>query len=101
MATGSTIHIQFFGSIRDAAAKVCDDMDLAAGTSVSALMQMLPAHYAPALRDELLDDSVPDGLRDDLMVTVNQAIVNHGQAGETILQPGDTVALFQTFPGGG
>jgi len=97
--TETMVKIRFFGSIRVAVEKSSDDLDLFPDTTVYGLLRELSDIYGEDLHSELFDDS--GGLREDLMVTVNEAIVSHENAGEIRLNPGDTVALFPTFPGGG
>lgn len=95
------IKIQFFGSIRESAGKTSDEMHLAPDTNVSGLMRMLSEAYGNGVRGELLDENSPGGLRDDLMVTVNESIINHDKAADITVNPGDVIALYPTFPGGG
>ena len=97
--TGTMVKIRFFGSIRVAANINSDDLDLFPDTTVCGFLRELSGIYGENLHSELFDDS--GGLRDDLMVTVNEAIVNHENADKIRLNPGDVVALFPTFPGGG
>ena len=95
------IKIRFFGHIR-VVAEISDcEMDYIPDTTVSGLLCLLTDKYGKVLRDELFDEKGLGGLRDDLMLTVNETIINHGKAAETEINPGDTIALYPTFPGGG
>jgi molybdopterin converting factor small subunit len=95
------IHIRFFGSIRVSANMISDDIVFIPDTTVYGLMLLLSDIYGKALHDELLDEKGSGGLRDDLMVTLNEAIINHEKAAEVVISPGDIVALYPTFLGGG
>jgi len=97
--TETMVKIRFFGSIRVAAKKHSDDLGLTSDTTVHGLLRELSDIYGEDLRAELFD--VSGELRDDLMVTVNDAIINHKNAAEIKLNPGNAVALLPTFPGGG
>jgi len=93
------IRIQYFGSVRAAAGRP-EDESPAAGMSLYSLLLKLAGDYGEAFRGELL--AAGGGkLRDDLTVTVNGAIISHEAAEEIVLRPGDTLALFPIFPGGG
>ena len=95
------VHIRFFGSIRVAAQKSSDDLDLPPDTTVYKLMQTLSEIYGKDLHDELIDNNGTGGLRDDLMITLNEVIINHEKVHELKINGNDIVALFPTFPGGG
>jgi len=93
--------LRFFGSIREAAGRSDDGLRLIPGTTLYSFLQTVSDVFGREMHDELFDMKAPDRLRDDLMITVNEAIINHAKAGEIILHPGDVVALFPIFPGGG
>jgi len=95
------IQVRFFGAIRVVVKRVDDVLDYIPDTTVTGLLYLLSDKYGKALRDELLDEKGAGGLRDDLMITVNDAIINHEKASETVLKPGDIIAVYPTFPGGG
>jgi len=95
------IHLKFFGSIRVAAQKIGEEREHIPGTTVYSLMQALSVAFGQSMRDELLDENAPGGLREDLMVTVNEAIISKKDAGITMIGAGDVVSLFPMFPGGG
>ena len=95
------IHIRFFGSIRVSANMISDDIDFIPDTNVYGLMRLLSDIYGKGMHDELLDENGSGGLRDDLMVTLNEVIINHEKAVEVIINKGDIVALYPTFLGGG
>ncbi|MCL2299639.1 MAG: MoaD/ThiS family protein [Firmicutes bacterium] len=91
--------VQYFGSIRDAARKPQEEIALAPGTTVYRLPQTLAGVYGDGFRGEILAVG-GENIREDLSVAVNGSIVKHGDAGTSVLRPGDTVALFPLFPGG-
>jgi len=93
-----TVQLQYFGSVRAAAGCAGEEISLARGISVLQLLQQRAEIKGEAFRGEVLSG---EALRDDLAVSVNGAIIQHAAAEEIILQPGDTVALFPIFPGGG
>ena len=95
------IQLRFFGSIRVAAQKISEEWEHIPGTTVYSLMQALSGAFGQSMRDELLDDNAPGGLREDLMVTVNEAIISKKDAGVIMVDAGDSVSLFPMFPGGG
>lgn len=92
------VHIQYFGSVRAAAGVPEEQTSLAGETGVLQLLRQLSDAHGEALRGEIFVD---EALRDDLTVSVNGAIIQHAVADELILRPGDTLALFPVFPGGG
>ena len=93
------LQVQFFGAIREAAGKTAG-ADAVPGLTVLALLQKLADGYGPAFRGEIFAEG-GDGLRDDLTVTVNGAIVRHEAVSGISTAPGDVIALFPVFPGGG
>jgi len=95
-----TIQIQYFGAIREAAKKPEEEMELGPNTTVQQLLQRLVGVYGEGFRGEIFDKS-GDSLRDDLMLTVNGTVLSHASAIDTHLEPGDRLALFPIFPGGG
>ena len=97
----SAVRVQFFGPIREAAKMSSDEFILLPETSVSDLIKTISEKYDEAVYAELLDKKALCGLRDDLMITLNELIIDHERASETIIHKGDVVSLFQTFPGGG
>ena len=92
--------LQYFGLIRAAAGKSEEEMALSADTSVYALLQRLSAAYGGAFRDEIFEAG-GHRLREDVTVTLNGAVIAHAAAGDICPKPGDTLALFPIFPGGG
>jgi len=95
------IHIRFFGAIRVVIEKSDDELDYTPDTTVSGLLCLLSDKYGKVLRDELFDVKDPNMLRDDLMITVNETIISREKASGTTVKPGDAIALYPTFPGGG
>jgi molybdopterin converting factor small subunit len=95
----SKIQVQLYGQFGEAAGRSADEVGLSAGATVSGLLGELADAYGRSFRDEIFDSS--GGLRDDVMVTVNKAIVKHEDAAEIKMEPGDSIALFPIFHGGG
>ena len=94
------VQIKYFGSIRVAVNKSEEELELASNTTAYQLLQNLTDVYGKSLRDEIFQDD-GDGLRKDLMVTLNKTIVEHTSAAATGLHPGDEVGLYPLFLGGG
>jgi len=94
------IRIQFFGSIRAAAQTPETQAAPAENTTVLQLLRELAERYGDTFRGEIFTED-GESLREDLTVARNGTITKHGAAGETLLQPGDILALFPLFPGGG
>jgi len=93
--------VKYFGAIREFAGKSDESVDLISGSVVHDLLCRISDIYGEKMRTEIFDAKNVNGLRDDLMVTLNQTILNHSQSSRTVLKSGDTVALFPIFPGGG
>jgi len=62
------------------------------------LLLKLADGYGEPFHRELFN---ADGLRDDVMVTVNGVIINHANVAELALNNNDVIALLPVFPGGG
>ena len=92
------IQIQYFGSIRAATKKSSEELAVPPDTSIYQLLERLAGAYGDGLRGEIMAEG---RLRDDLTISLNGSITKHEAAGETLLRPGDTLALFPLFPGGG
>jgi len=98
MKVKDIIQIQYFGSIRAAAQKSAEALEVSPETSIFQFLERLAETYGDVLRGELMAQG---RLRDDLTISLNGAIIQHAAADEIILRPDDTVALFPLFPGGG
>ena len=99
--TAAMIHVRFFGSIKESAGISSVDMELTPDTTLFDFLLTLAEKYGKELHSEILDESTSSGLRGDLMLTHNDVIINHEIVTGVILNPGDSVALLPTFPGGG
>ena len=97
----SKVRVKFFGSIGAAAGKSGDEVELSPDTTLCGLLRGLADAYGESLGEELFDENGLSGLRDDVMVTLGGVIVNHANAAQINLKPGDEIALFPVFPGGG
>ncbi|MCL2508907.1 MAG: MoaD/ThiS family protein [Oscillospiraceae bacterium] len=96
----ANVRVQYFGSIRAAAGTPEEETARGENATVFQLLLELADAYGKAFRGEILDES-GERLRDDVTLTVNGAIINHSAAYEMRLRPGDLLALFPIFPGGG
>ncbi|MCL2517156.1 MAG: MoaD/ThiS family protein [Oscillospiraceae bacterium] len=90
----SEIRIQYYGSIRAAAQKSEEQMDVSANMTVYQLLQQLD------LQDELFE-SENKNIREDVTILINGNIINHEDTLDLNIQPGDIIALLPIFPGGG
>lgn len=95
------IHIRLFGSIGAAARLKEDEVEIPPGTTIRRLLQKLAADYGEDFCSEVIDENGAGGLRDDVMITLGGEIVNHDNADQVILNPGDKIGLFPVFAGGG
>ena len=98
--TPAKIQIQCFGSIRAAAERFEAEVEFTENGTIMQLLLRLADVYGEGFRDEIFAQNT-EKLRDDLTVSLNGAIIQHAAAEETILRPGDALALFPLFPGGG
>ena len=94
------VQVQYYGSIRAVSEKRDEEVVLSPNTTVYGLLQNLAGSYGEHFRDEIFKAGGED-LRDDLTVTVNGTIIDHPSVNGVILKPGDEIALFPVFPGGG
>ena len=92
------MQVQYFGSVRAAAQKAEERAALSGQISVLELLRRLAGFYGAAFSGEVF---AGEALRDDLSVAVNGVTMRHAAAEETFLRPGDVLALFPLFPGGG
>jgi len=96
-----TVRVKYFASIREAAGNTEESHDLISGSVVHDLLNKVAILYGDKMRGEIFDGKAVNGLRDDIMITLNEAIINHIKTTETTLDHGDVLALFPIFPGGG
>jgi MoaD family protein len=94
------IRIQYFGSVRAAAKKSEEKIEVVANITVYDFLQQLICLHEESFHSEIFNENGKK-LRDDLTVTLNGTIINHSSATEINLQPGDVLSLFPIFPGGG
>jgi len=94
------VKILYFGSVRAAIGKSEEYMEIAPDITVHRLLEKLAGIYGEGLREEIFDG---DGasLRDDLMITLNEAVIAREKLAGTGLKQGDNLALYPIFPGGG
>ena len=98
---GGAIHIKYFGTIREAAGRNSDALEYCPGATVYDVVRAVADNYGDKMSGELFSMKDVSELRDDLMLTLGEAIVPLGAAAETAVEPGDTVSMFPIFPGGG
>jgi len=94
----NNVHIQFYGEIRAAANKPAEEV--APHSTVFDLFCKLADGYGPVFRGEIFKED-GSSLRDDLTVTINGATVRHEATHKLVAAPGDVIAIFPVFPGGG
>ena len=95
------VPVKLFGSIRAAAGESGCEISILPGATVYDLMKAISGIYGEKMSDELLDSKASTGLREDLMITVNEATINHKNASAVAIKAGDNVALYPMFLGGG
>ena len=101
MGSTITVQVKYYAAIREVAEKTDESLELISGSVAYDLLCKVAGLYGDKMQAEIFDDKNANGLRDDMMVTLNEAILNHAKSKETILNPGDVLALFPIFPGGG
>jgi len=94
------IEILYYGNIRAAAGKSGEEIDSLPGATVFQVLQGLSGAYGDNFRSEIFDES-GSGFRDDLMIAVNEAVISRENVAGTVLEPGDALAVYPIFPGGG
>jgi len=93
------VRVRFFGPFGETARKSGDETALSPEEDLFSFLKDLAGDNGERFRDELFN--VSGELREDVMITVNDAIVKHEYAAETKLKQGDVVTLFPVFIGGG
>ena len=94
------VSVRLFGSIRAAAGKDREEIEIPSDCVAYELLQLLSALYGNKFRDEVFLQN--DGeLRDDLTVSVGGVIMEHTKLKSLKLPDGAVIALLPTFPGGG
>jgi len=93
------VQIKLYGAFGEFAKRSLDEAELSQETTVYGLLSDLAKAYGESFRDELFDSV--DKIKDDVMVTVNEAIIDRGNSDAISLEPGDVVALLPIFHGGG
>ena len=93
------VQIQYFGSIRVAANKKKEEMEITSSITAYQLLQKLADIHGKDFQGEIFQKN--GKIIDDLTVSVNNTIINHSNVADTNLKPGDVISLFPVFPGGG
>jgi len=98
--TLSTVRVLDFGAIRAIIQKAEEEVACPPDTTAYELLRTLADNHGEIFQGEIF---AADGesLREDLTVTVNEAVVRHAIINETILKSSDVIALLPIFPGGG
>jgi len=94
------VRILYFGAIRAAAGTSGEEVKIVVNTALYQLLRELAVIHGDSFFDEIFEEGGAS-LREDLTVTVNDVVVNHASVAETGLAPGDKIALYPIFPGGG
>jgi molybdopterin converting factor small subunit len=96
----NNIQIKYYGAIREAAGRIGDEALYAPELSVQGLLARFADVYGDGFRGEVFKENI-DEFRDDLMLTVNEVVADRNSISDICLKPGDEIALFPLFPGGG
>ena len=96
---GTLVNIQYYGAIRVAARVTGEEHSVGLGVSLYRLLNDIAEIHDKSFMDEVFVNG--DGIRDDVMITVNGVVVSGARATEIDVNAGDVVALFPIFPGGG
>jgi molybdopterin converting factor small subunit len=91
--------IKLYGAFGEYAKTKTDEAVLPQDATAADLLNKLAGVYGGSFRDELFDGA--GELLDDVMVTVNESIINHGSVSTIYLKPDDEIALLPVFRGGG
>lgn len=94
------ITIRLYGSIRAAAGKNEEEIEITSGCEFYVLLQLLSCVYGDEFKYEVFRQ-IGDELRDDLIVSINGVIKEHNKLKNTQLSHGDIVSLLPNFSGGG
>ena len=94
------ITLSLFGSIRAAAGKDGDKIEISSGCEFYKMLRLLSFVYGDGFKYEVFRQS-GDDLREDLIVSINGVITEHSKLKNTPLFDGDIVALLPNFSGGG
>ena len=94
------VTVRLFGSIRAAAGREGEELELPSDCVVYEFLRLLSDIYGSKFKDEIFQQ-VGDGLRDDLTVSINGVITEHKKLESIELFDGAVIALLPTFPGGG
>jgi len=93
------VQVKLYGAFGEFARKSRDEAELPQDATVYDLLSGLAGVYGENFRDELFDSM--GKLKDDVMVTVDEAIIDRGCSDAIRLKPGETIALLPIFHGGG
>ena len=94
------VKIRYFASIRTAAGKSEEELAVPAGYTIYALLKLLSINYGEAFSEEVFRQTA-DGLRDDVIVSINGVITDCERVKNAMVADGSVIDLFTTFPGGG
>jgi molybdopterin converting factor small subunit len=86
--------------MRAAAGTNEEEREISADSTVHQLLDGLCGTYGEAFRGEVFRRD-GENIRDDLILSLNGAIIEHRNVIAANMTSGDVVALFPIFPGGG
>ena len=94
------VSVCFYGSIRAAVRRSIDYVEIDPGCVFSEILRSLSRSYGDKFKYEVFRED-GDSLRDDLIVTIDDVIIEHSRLEDLRLFDGDAVSLFPNFSGGG
>jgi len=95
-----TVTVSLFGSIRAAAGRGSEAVEIASGCVFYELLRSLSRAYGNEFKYEIFQEG-GDDLRDDLIVSINGVITEHSKLEDFQLFDGAAVSLLPNFSGGG
>lgn len=95
-----SITVRLFGSIRAAAGKDHDVIEIAPDCMFFELMRFISRAYGDEFKFEIFQEA-GDDLRDDLIVSIDGVITEHNKLKNLQLINGAVVTLLPNFSGGG
>jgi len=94
------VSVSFFGSIRAAAGKGSEEIEVASSCGLYEFLRLLSHNYGEEFKYEIFLQT-GDRLRDDLIVSINGTITEHKKLEDIQLTDGAVIALLPNFSGGG
>ncbi|MCL1803880.1 MAG: MoaD/ThiS family protein [Eubacteriaceae bacterium] len=94
------IKLQYYGAIREIVGKPEEEKNLDKEVPVLDFLRNITYDYGSKLHEEIFDLATND-VRKDVMLMLNGITLGREKLPNTLLKPGDELALLPTFPGGG